>query len=217
MVELYQIFYKDEHKNKLYPFAKPYLNQGLTIFFENEVIRKLVPESQSEKIGVTSWKLHEKMRNRVGMRQPLTLEVLNSDFEVLSFTKNSLKHQMLSMANIWHPDFMKTIRLLWQKLDFKIPGEVKQPIYQNAHVSKSEIYKDYVENFLGPAMDLILVDEELNKLMLQPSGYGALNRGSDLRSVKAKLGLDDYPLCPFILERCYSLWLTMKKINVTYL
>jgi hypothetical protein len=74
-----------------------------------------------------------------------------------------------------------------------------------------------VVNFLIPAMKLTEKDEELNKMMLQPSGYGKLQRNCDLKSVKEKLSMDDYPLSPFVLERCPSLWFTMKNINVTYL
>src|SRR5688500_4255640 len=124
---------------------------------------------------------------------------------------------MLAMANAWHKDFVPTIKLLWQKLGYQMPNEAKQPIYQNHFAAKTEIYRDYVENFLSPAMELTLKDEEINSKMLQPSGYGKLCKTADTKSVKEKLGMEDYPLCPFILERCIALYLTMKKINVTYL
>lgn len=217
MTELYQVYYDDKQLPKLFTFAIPYKNEGLTIYFENDCIVKLVKATAAEKVGVCSWKLADKMRLRVGQRGLLTQKVLESEYDVLSLTRNSSKHQMLAMANAWHPGFMTTIKLLWEKLGYKMPGEAKQPIYQNHYVAKTEIYLDYVDNFLIPAMGLIETDEELNKLMLQPSGYGKLNRQADMRNVKAKLGMDDYPLSPFILERCPSLWVTMKRINVTYL
>jgi hypothetical protein len=217
MTELYQLFYKEEQKEKLYHFAIPYKTEGLTVFFENYWIRQLVWSTQAEKIGVTSWKLADKMRMRVGLREPLTQHALNSDYDVLSLTKNSLKHTMLAHLYQWHPKSKETMALLWQKLGLKLPGEVKNPIYQNHHCTKTEIYKDYVKNFLNPAMELTLSDEELNNLMLQPSGYGKLSRGADMKSVKAKLGLDDYPLAPFILERCFSCYAQVKGYKITYL
>ena len=217
MTELYQLYYEESQRQKLLPFAIPVKTEGLTIFFENYWIVKLVLESTAEKVGVCSWKLAEKMRMRVGLRQPVTQDVINSEYEVLSFTKNSKKHSMLAMANAWHPEFIKTITLLWEKLGYKMKGETKQPVYQNHHISKREIYKDYVLNFLLPAMELIKSYEELNKMMIQPSGYSRLNRHCDIRSVKSKLGMDEYPLCPFIMERCPSLWFDMKGIKVAYL
>lgn len=216
--QLYQIYYKQEHLPKLYPFAVPFESRGLTIYFENDLIAKLIRSNiTSDKIAICSWKLQDKMRIRVGMRGALTQQVLDSDFQVLSLTKNSKKHTMLAMANAWHKGFIPTIKLLWEKLGLKMPGEAKNPIYQNHYVAKTEIYRDYVDNFLSPAMELTEKDEELRNLMLQPSGYGHLNRQADLKSVKEKLGLNDYPLCPFILERCPSLFYQMKDYQISYL
>jgi hypothetical protein len=210
---MHQIYYRPEHLPKLYPFAKPYYNEGLTIFFENKPIADIVSTSESPTIAVASWKLGQKLRRS----QPLTPERLNSNYQVLSFTRNSTRHNMMAMSNAWHPGFLKTITLLWEKLGLKIPGEVKDPIYQNHWSGKSEIYKRYVSEFLSPAMNISETDEELHSLMIQPSGYGKLSREADLKSVKEKLGMNDYPLAPFILERCPSLWMTLHRIPVTYL
>src|SRR6187455_2725781 len=124
MTELYQLFYKDEQKEKLLPFSIPYKTEGLTIFFENYWISKLVLttnfKERPDKIGVCSWKLAEKMRARVGLRVPLSLEVLNSDYEVLSLTKNSKKHTMLAHLYHWHPSSKQAMELLWSKLGFKL-------------------------------------------------------------------------------------------------
>lgn len=214
---LHQIYYHPDQRAKLFPFSVPYFNETLTIFFENEPIRKIVSEANSKNVGVCSWKLAEKMRLRVGLRKPLTEEVINRDFEVLSFTKNSSRHQMMAMARTWHAGFVPAMDLLWQKLGFSRPGEAKNPIYQNHFIARTDIYQEYVNKFLRPAMELIESDEELKKIMVQPSGYGKLSRTSDIKSVKTKLGMDDYPLCPFVLERCPSLWFQMKGIKVSYL
>jgi hypothetical protein len=213
IVTLFQILYKEDQRAHLYPFAVPYFNENLTIFFENDPIKRIVDAYEGEKLSVCSWKLSQKVR-RV---HPVTEEVLKSDYQVLSLTRNSSRHQMLAMANQWHKEFIPTIDLLWQKLGLKRPPEAKNPIYQNHFSAKSEIYKDYVTNFLTPAMELIMTDEELNAKMLQPSGYGKMARGADLKSVKAKLGLEDYPLCPFILERCPSLFFQMKGYKISYI
>jgi hypothetical protein len=217
MTDLFQIYYKEEHKNKLFPFAKPYFNDSLTIFFESEPIRKLVMESKAEKIGITSWKLRDKLRRNVGLAKTLTENDINGDYQVLSLTRNSKKHQMLAHLYQWHPKSREAMAILWSKLGFKLPGEAKNPIYQNAFCGKTEVYKSYVANFLSPAMELIKSDEQIHELMISPSGYGRLSREADLKSVKEKLKMPDYPLCPFVLERCPSLWFDMNRIPITYL
>lgn len=213
MTELFQIYYKPEQKSKIYPWATPIYNEGLTIFFENEKIKEVVDKFEGEKVGVCSWKLSSKMRKG----DCLTKERIQGNYEVLSFTRNSERHRMIDMLRVWHPKSIETLDLLWAKLGYKRPNEAKHPIYQNHWVGKTEIYKDYVTNFLSPAMELTMKDEQLHNLMLSPSNYGTLSKDADLKSVKMKLGLSEFPLSPFILERCPSLWFTMKKINVTYL
>lgn len=217
MIDFYQVYYDQKQKSKLYPFAKPYYNEDLTIYFENVPIVKLVTESKADKIGVFSWKLSDKVQNRVGMRGPVTLEAINGDYEVLSLTRNSSRHCMMAAANAWHADFIPTITLLWEKLGYKMPREAKNPIYQNHYMANMEIYLDYVNNFLIPAMELTDTNEEVRNKMIQPSGYGRLSRDSNLKRVKLLLGMDDFPLAPFILERCPALFFQMKGYKISYL
>lgn len=214
--EFHQIYYSDLHLLKIYNWANPLFNPGLTIFFENSVIAETVSSSNSEKIGVCSWKLSEKLRQRNQLSIPLHQAVFETNYDVLALTRNSSQHKMIAAAREWHPGFMETISQLWEKLGLKMPLETDRPIYQNHFVAKTSIYKRYVEEFLKPAMDLTIKDEHLNRLMMQDSHYGNLVSG-DLKSVKAKLGLDYYPMAPFVLERCPSLWLKMHNVTVTYI
>lgn len=215
-IDFYQIYYSMGHKDLLFPFSKPYFNEGLTIFFENEVIKRLVMVSHAEKIAVCSWKLREKMRMNIPPRVELTYEHLQRDFQVLSFTKNTKHHKVLARADVWHPGFTPAIKLIWEKLGYRLPIEAQYPIYQNHFCARADIYKDYVINFLSPAMELIESDGEVRALCTADSHYDKLT-GVDLKSVKEKLGIAYYPMAPFILERCPSLWFTMKKIKVDYL
>ena len=212
-MDFYQIYYEPTQLKYLYPFAKPYFNPTLTIFFENEPISRLVMESKAERVSVCSWRLHQKTRNIF----PVTEQALESNYEVMAFRIVSKKHQMISAMREWHKDSITALDLLWNKLGYKRPGEARHPIYMNHYAARTDIYQDYVRNFLIPSMELITKDEELHNLMIQPSGYGKLSKGSDLKSVQSKLGMTDYPLCPFILERCPSLYYQMKDVRISYL
>lgn len=209
----YQIWYKDDHIKHLYPFAIPYKNEGLTIFFENSILAPLVMNCKTESVSVCSWRLHQKTRNIF----PVTKAALESNYEVMAFRIVSKKHTMIAAMKEWHKDAVVALDLLWGKLGYKRPGEARHPIYMNHYAARTDIYQDYVKNFLIPAMELITKDEELNEIMLRPSGYGKLSKGSDLRSVQSKLGMSDYPLCPFVLERCPSLFFQLKDIRISYL
>lgn len=218
----YQIYYHESQKENMWPFAIPYFNDDLTIFFENEVISKLVSRETSDKIAICSWKLKNKLRWNLGkprLPEDITEEVLNSDYDVLPFTRNSHQHKMLEAASLWHPGFRETMTKIVEGIGKKMPFEVKKPIYQNAFSAKREIYQDYVNDYLNPAMELVKNDPEIYKLATQDSNYTKLIRddGASAEYLQEKIGFPYYPLIPFILERLFSVYVHNKRINVTFL
>jgi hypothetical protein len=219
MTRLYQIYYREDQVKELYPFAIPYKNEGLTIFFENTPIKDVVLASTDEKIGVCSWKLREKMRWNIRRPRQLTQEVLETDYDVLCFTGNGPNHKMLACAENWHPGFNAIMKVLMDFIGQPMPGEVKTPIYQNSFMARLEIYQDYVKNWLVPIMDLTLNDPMVYKLMTQDSHYSQLAKRDALSAgeLMEKIGFSFYPMAPFILERLFSVYCHNKKVNVTQL
>jgi hypothetical protein len=219
VARLVQIYYKDEQKAACYPFADLYFNNGLTIFFENEIIRKLVLASTDEKIGVCSWKLKQKMIYNVLRPRTLTQEVIETEYDVLCFTGNSKNHGMLQCLNAWHPGALNTMKVILEMIGKKMPGEVKRPIYQNSFMAKLEIYQDYVKNWLAPIMDLTMSDPIVYSLMTQDSKYSNLAKkdAASPEYLQEKIGMPFYPLAPFILERLFSIYCHNNRINVTQL
>jgi hypothetical protein len=216
---LIQVYYAEEQKAHCFPFADLCFNERLTIFFENEPISRLVLASEDEKLAVCSWKLRQKLRWYIGKPRELTQEVLNSDYEVLSMTKNSHHHQMLASADRHHKGFKVAFQKICDHIGLKVPGEVKIPIYQNAFSARIDIYKLYVSNYLKPAMDFIQNDASMYELATIDSNYSQLNRQSAAKSdyLMSQIGFPYYPLCPFILERLFSVFAQNHKIKVTHL
>lgn len=216
---LIQIYYRDDQKASCYPFADLYFNEGLTIFFENECIKKLVLASNDEKIGVCSWKLRKKRIYNILRPRELTQEVLETDYDVLCFTGNSKNHKMLAAAENWHPGFKKTMEVILDMIGQKMPGEVKSPIYQNSFMAKLGIYQDYVKNWLAPVMEGTLNDTMVYKLMTVDSHYSELAKKDSVSPeyLQEKIGMPFYPLAPFILERLFSVYCHNNRIKVTQL
>lgn len=213
-VSLYQIYFKDEQLKNLFPFSIPYRNDTLTPYFENSVIRELVPVTESEKIGICSWALRHKMRLAL---RPLTFNVLREDYDVLSLSRNSKYHQMLKSAEAWHPGFVAILKLIMNKIGWGDPVNPKYPIYQNAFVAKTEIYQQYVNEFLIPAMEVMETNETVRDLCWQDSKYTKLKREPLSDQAKHSLGVEYYPMHPFICERFFSQWLERQNLNVKYL
>lgn len=217
--ELIQIIYDERQRASCLPIAKVYFNETLTIFFENEVIRELVSTSQANKIAVCSWKLKEKLKWYIGRPRPITQELLESEYDIMSFTKNSKHHQMLYAADKWHPGFKSTFSKILSAIGKNCPSEVKIPIYQNHFSAKTKIYQDYINTYLIPAMEVMKNDAEINKLVMVDSNYAQLDRtpAEKLKNLKEKIGIDYYPLAPFLLERLFSVYVHNNKLNVTWL
>lgn len=218
----YQVYYHEVQKENMWPFAIPFYNDGLTIFFENEVIRQIIPRGTSDKLAICSWKLKDKLRWNLGWpRRPeeITEEILNRDYDVLPLTRNSDKHEMLGAASLWHPGFREAMTKIVEGIGKNMPLEVKIPIYQNAFSAKREIYQDYVNDYLNPAMELIKNDKEVYKMATVDSHYTKLMREdcASAEYLQEKIGFTYYPLVPFLLERLFSIYVHNKKVNVTLL
>lgn len=217
-VRFFQIYYKPEHLAECYPFAEG-VSYPLTEFFENSVIKKLIPECEEDKISVCSWKLKQKMRWNVRLPRELTLDVLKTDFQVMSFTGNTRYHQMLAAAEAWHPGFLKILGKIMKNLGEPMPSEVKNPIYQNHFCATRQIYQQYVFEYLSPAMLLMTNDEELKELCWKDSNYSNLAKkdAADAEYLKQNIGVPYYPMHPFILERLFSVFCQNRNIKVEYL
>lgn len=224
-VDFFQIYYEDKfmtaeaRRAEIFPFAKQYFNEWLDCFFENGIVAGLVTTSEADKIAVCSWALRQKMTMRIPPRGELTPEVLQTDFDVMSFSKNSADHDMLGALDVWHPGSSDILKMIFSELGIQMPKRPRFPIYQNAFCARSHIYKDYVKNFLIPAMEVMETVERIKVLCWRDCNYRrtTLNKPIDLERIKSFLGVDYYPFHPFLLERCFSLWIDDKNLNVVYL
>lgn len=233
-VDFYQIYFKESQIESLFPFAKPYFNEKLTVFFENSVISQLVPTSGAQKIGVCSYALRNKLNNGIPMRgqelgkskDEILSDALEADFDVLALTRrqNPIKgpesHFMLAKMDNWHPGSRETFNLILKAIGldtFENRREPKDPIYQNHFVARAEIYKEYVSKALIPAME-VMGTPEVSKRCYEDSQYYKLKTDPGYpKLIKDQLGMDYVPLHTFLLERLFSCWINGKNLNIKYL
>lgn len=216
-VDFYQIYYKEEQRPKLYPFATPYFNETLTPFFENSVIAELVPQATADKVAVCSWAIsHKRATMNTANREPIREESLHTDYDVAAFSRNTRHHQMLEAMDGWHKGSKELLKNICLEIGIKWSSEIKYPIYQNAFCACREIYQDYVATALKPAMEVM--DTKFKDQCWQDSGYYKLKMPGDdyAERVKKFLGVDYCPLHPFILERLFSVWINTRNFNVVY-
>lgn len=220
-LDFIQIIYAEEQKAQLYPFAKAYYSIGLTPFFENSLIAGIVPTLQADFIGVASWRLRFK---RTQSYVPIILQnnldlteekILSQDADVLILTPHRQNHQPLLMAANWHGqawvDAFHVFKRFLLGIGITVPNELTHTIYENHFIARREIYHSYVNDCLIPACHFVLSDP----VFMVPSGYTFKKRDPvEIERVKKLLGMDDWPILPFILERLFSIYIEGKGLKV---
>lgn len=213
-IDLFQVCYKEEQREKCYPFAKVFFNDADPgLFFENSIIAQLVPFSDADIIGVASWRLADKradgpvpiiLKNKIGLSEDV---IRNTDFDVAVLTPRSHK-DVRNKLLVWH-----NCHNALKEFDrfFRIPETVSNVIYENHFLARAEIYKAYVSDCLLPAISFM----EGKEVFASDSGYaGKLKKGREVEEYRAKTGRADWPIAPFILERLFCSWIEGKGYKV---
>ena len=221
-LDFYQIIFDESQRQKCYPFAKVYFNETLTNYFENDVIQRLVPNSQADLIGVCSWRLAQK---RGDSTTPMVLKgdlslseekILSHDFDIAVLTPRSNRHQPLSMASQWHGKAWDDAFLVFKEdflkpLGINIKGELQKAVYENHFIAKRGIYHEYVSECLRPA--IAFMDER--GVFLADSGYVRKKRDpKEIKAYQEKSGRLDWPIGVFVLERLFSIWINGKNYHI---
>lgn len=220
-LDFFQILYHESQRPELYPFSKPVFSAGLTPYFENAWIAGVVPTSSADYISVCSWRLRKKRNDGTHWlggigRDALTTEKIEAalPFDVAILTPHSPSHQPLNMAANWHGkawvDAYEAFKPFLRQFG-KIPDELKYSIYENHFIARKEIYHDYVNRYLLPAIDYI-GDSPVYGVA---SGYAAKKRDNvEIQRVQRLLGSSDWPILPFLLERLFSFYIQDKGLKV---
>jgi len=226
MIDFIQILYDESHREKLYPFARPYYSCGLTPYFENAIIAGIVPTLNADYISVCSWRLKQKRGDTIvqlgGMgKDELSIAKIQAamPFDVAILTPQSRSHKPLFMARNWHGkawvDAYDAFKPFLSQFG-KVPDELTHTIYENHFIARADIYKEYVETCLKPAMEFM----KDKPVFFADAGYINRKRDKDLEHAQkllASWGRTDYPLTPFILERLFSIWIQGKGFKVVNL
>lgn len=224
MLKVYQIYFESEHIQFLEREYKPYLNEDCSVFFESEVIRKLVSEGahkNCEYFGVVSYKLRDKIAitkrdwssikniantsDKQFTAQDFELELMRAKPDIMSFQRH-VGHDSISFADQFHPNFSKYFAEIMQKIGYKwTPKHFPNVFYCNYFVAKSEIYERFVTEMLAPAMKIM---QEMPELMGN-SKYPKQLPGN----LKKKWGIDHYPYHAFLCERFMSYFAHENNLN----
>lgn len=226
-LDFYQIIYDESQRAHCYPFAKVYFNETLTDYFENDVIARLVPESDGDLIAVCSWRLAQKrgdsstpfvLKNDLALSEE---KILAQDFDVAILTPRRPSHLPLYMASQWHgkawDDAFKVFTDgFLRPMGITVPdinegADLKRAIYENHFIAKKEVYRSYVTLCLIPALNFC----RAHSVFEADSGYILKKRdANEIRNYQQKSGRRDWPIGVFVIERLFSIWIDRMNLNV---
>ena len=209
-------------------FFEPYWNEipktadERYLFFESEVIRKLVIDrwhADSDYFAVLGYRWQEKLWEASDRSRSLPIQNLSRDRltpqGLLEFVDRHpeadflslgrfIAHPVFRLAETFHTGLMETTEKLLKAVHirFDLRRLISQPIYFNSFVAKSHAMESFVSEILHPVILAATEDPDLRKLCLRNSGYFR-----KFRPELAKLfGISYYPLHPFIGERLINLY-----------
>lgn len=203
-LQVYQIYYQEDQKEHLFLDAIPYFNQELGLYFENDVILDLyrAGKIKGDYFGVLSWKT--RLKNRIRTRK--LHKLINYRFDMYSFTYD--RHDVLGYADVCHPGFSEIFQELLSYLGINLNQKPLVGLYQNAVITRPEIYLDYIESILLPTLDFFdNCSEDIQQLLYADAKY----RGVDQETLKGSIGVEFYTHHTFVLERLWSLFYQLRR------
>lgn len=218
---IYQIYYDESQIPKLDKGFNHLYNPKGNEYLENQVIIDNIKDSKGEYTGFVSHKFKEKTnfdREKISK--------MEEGYDVYTFfgSLKNKEHYLYNM-NRWHEGTLEALQLIFEAVGIdkdycevhknnKQKKPIREIVYQNHFIAKTEIYKKYVEQMLLPCVNEMKKEGTyLSKLLWRDSKYSYAKKVPN--EVKMKVfGVPYYPLHPFICERLFSIWLTINK-NVT--
>jgi hypothetical protein len=221
---IHQIYFNEQTKEFINPIAFGYDNswfEGKPIqpCFENHIISELLSNDHknADYFSVLSWQFESK--------NPYRLENFNDDmkrfpkYDCYTFYKLHTQPNVWRVAENWHKGIIETAQHIFNRFKSSINiSRINTPtIYQNAHITKINIYEDYVNTWLNPLMEIM---EDKNDIWLQNRLYQDTKYKSGRFSpeILEKLtGVPYYPMHTFICERFFSTYMAINKHSIKHL
>lgn len=208
MVKIYSIVYNSEQVIEYQRYDNSHIKtiQDKSYLFEINPILDIVDNHNitEEYLGIFSYKFPQK--TGIFKKKLEWLLNKNPDFDVYGLCDQRLKGKYLQFSDKVHPNFLKLFIPLCKDLGLN-PVEPNFVIYSNYFICKTEIYRQFVEEIIKPAV--YLLETKYREEAFKDSNY----KGLDSKILKEQTGLDFYPMIIFILERLACLYFSQNNFK----
>lgn len=227
--KFFQIYYKEEHKEKLCDNFIPYFNEKKSIFVENECFidifqKKLIEDA--DYVGAFSYKFHDKLIHNPTYEDMVKIIESHTDIDIFSprlrnYKIASCPSRLSQFRKFTFPNQMdmetKAVPLL---RDMASQGIIKEEsislwgesyyrsVFCNFWIAKKDVFVDYVD-FLSKTISLIESYEKDNWLFTIDKAYPY----APPEDWVAKTNFENYPIVTFIMERMINVYILDRQLN----
>lgn len=161
---------------------------------------------EEDYLGIFSWKFLGK--TTLFKKKLFLLLDNNPGFDAYAFCNAKFRNGYLAFTESYHPGFKDIFYPLCEELGLQV-SEPQIPIYSNFFILKTELYKDYVNTIIKPAIELL--ETKFKDLAWRDAKYTS---GLNAEDLKKFTGLDHYTYHTFVLERLINQYITNKNLNL---
>lgn len=188
------------------------------LFEYNPILNIMEREKEADYVGIFSWKFAMKTTFFKKKLDYLMEKNPNQDIYTICIPYQDITSVgYYKFTDDYHPGFMDLFKKVCNDLNLD-SREPKNIIFSNFLVVKWDLYKEFIENIIKPAIELL--ETKYKDLVWKDASYcGPEKAGLTPEKLKEFTGLDYYPFHTFILERLWSAYLqsrpNIKVLNLT--
>jgi len=208
-IKIYSIVYNDEQVIEYQRYDNSHIKtiKDFSYLFEYNVLIDVIDNFnvKEDYLGIFSHKFP--FKTGLFKKKLYWLLENNPDFDIYGLClQYNLRGKYLDFTEKVHPRFKELFYPLCKDLGL----EVKEPeyvIYSNFVVMKTDIYRDYVNTIIKPA--IYLLETKYKDLAWKDSNYKGLPRDQ----LKLHTELDYYPMFTFVLERLLNMYINNRNFK----
>jgi len=209
--KIYNIIYDETQREKCE--FEVYVNKIKTVeeksylFEYNPIINILESYQKSDYVGIFSWKFGMKTGFFKKKIDYMLEKYPNQDIYSFCYHYPHFGPNFYQFTEKYHNGFMEIFRLLCDDLNLDYQ-ESNKLVYSNFVLVKWEIYQDFVEKIIKPA--IALLEDKYEHLAWRNANYVD---GLKPLELKQATGLDYYPMHTFVLERLWCAYIKTKNLK----
>ena len=171
-----------------------------------DIVSKITNEE--EYLGVFSWKFSTK----TGFTKSILYKSLNhynyKEYDFINLSKSYWRNtsEYLNFSYKHHPKLEKLLKKVLVHLGKDIKGDKNNYTYSNFFMMKGVQWKDYVENWVKPALEFMENDQEYFENAIYTTELSS-------EKLKELTGLDYYTYHTFVLERLIIFYTNNKNLK----